>query len=87
MCTISALDAPALATHIHWSCVLTYTKDIPRASAFFPFIRNQVIEPYIVYIDRLVAENIHFHTYITHCETHSIDDIAFQSGWLACRSF
>lgn len=43
-------------------------------------------ESYYVYLDFLIAENIHFHSYVTHRETRLLEDITFYSGWLACSS-
>lgn len=39
-------------------------------------------KPFRVYLDHLVAENIHFHSYVTHCKMLPLEDIAFYSGWL-----
>ncbi|XP_058783383.1 uncharacterized protein LOC131658065 [Vicia villosa] len=69
-----------------WPLEPTYIEDKPRASAFSPLRGNQAIEPFRVYIDRLVFEDIQFHCYIDHHETIPFNDIDLYLGWLACRS-
>lgn len=39
-----------------------------------------------MYLDRLVGEDIHFHTYVDHRETYPFDDIALYSGLLTYSS-
>ncbi|CAL5199212.1 unnamed protein product [Lathyrus oleraceus] len=62
-----------------WSCVPTYTEGMSRASAFSPLRENQEIDLFRVYLDHLVAEDMHFNTYVNHCETRPFDDIVLYS--------
>lgn len=52
-----------------WAGVPTYTKDMSRATAFALLRGNQMTDSFRVYLDRLVAEEIHFKSYITHRKT------------------
>ena len=56
------------------------------AFAFVSLRENQTTDPYRVYLDRLVVEDIQFHTYVDHRETRPFDDIVLYFRWLACGS-
>lgn len=60
-----------------WSYVPTYTKDMPHASTFVPIRRNNATKPFRVYLNRLVAENIHFQACTDHRQMRPLDDITF----------
>lgn len=62
---------------------MDYTRDWPRACTFAPYIRNQAIESFCVFIDISVADDICFFLYDDHCQNCPLDDIAFYYGWLA----
>lgn len=66
-----------------WSCVSTYTEDIPRSYAFSLLIGNQATKSSQVYLDRLIVEDIHFNIHVDHRETWSFEDIVLYSEWLA----
>lgn len=57
-----------------------------RATAFTPLRGNQATKLFKVYLDRLVAEDMHFNNYVDHRETWPFDEIVIYSGWLACGS-
>lgn len=69
-----------------WSCLPTYTENMPHASTFIPLRENHVKETYQVYLDYLVAKDIPFHTYVTNRETCPFNDITLYFGWLTCGS-
>lgn len=58
-----------------WSCLPIYTEDMSCAFAFSPLRGNYEIESFQVYLDRLVAWDIHFNNYVDHRETRAFDDI------------
>lgn len=64
----SGLYPPALSTHL-WFVMCTDTENMSCASAFASLKGNQAIEPFKVYLDRLVVEDMHFNSYVDHCET------------------
>lgn len=57
-----------------------------RATAFSPLRGNQMIEPFIVYPDYLVVEDMHFTNYVNHHEMRPFDKIVIYYKWLACGS-
>lgn len=63
-----------------WASVETYTEDISHATAFFPLRGNQATEPYRVYLDRLVVEDMNFNIYVDHRETRPFDEIVLTTG-------
>lgn len=69
-----------------WKNVLTYSKDMSRATAFSSLRGNQTIESFKVYLDRLVVEDMHFNNYVDHRETRPFDKIVLYSSWLTCGS-
>ncbi|CAL5202105.1 unnamed protein product [Lathyrus oleraceus] len=69
-----------------WLCVPTYTDYMLYASAFTLLKGNQVIKSFKLYLDCLVAEDMHFNNYVDHRETQPFNDIVLYSGWLACGS-
>ncbi|XP_050878282.1 uncharacterized protein LOC127082097 [Lathyrus oleraceus] len=69
-----------------WEGVATYIEDMPHATAFSSLRGNQEIKSFRVYLDRLVAEDMHFNNYVDHRETRPFDDIVLYSRWLACIS-
>lgn len=69
-----------------WSYVDNYTEDMPYACAFSMFRRNQTTNPFRVYLDYMVVDDIHLHSYIDHRETRPLKNITFYFGWLACGS-
>ncbi|XP_058765104.1 uncharacterized protein LOC131638558 [Vicia villosa] len=71
---------------IGWGDVSSYTKGMPRASAYITLRGNQVSDPYRYSIERMAAEDIRYDSYVAHHETVSWDDIALYSGWLAASS-
>lgn len=68
------------------SYVLTYIEDMPCASAFAMLIENQVMEIFGVYLDCLVAEDMHFQAYTDHRQMCPLQYITFYSIWLTCES-
>lgn len=48
---------------------------------------NQAIESFIMYLNRLVIEDMHFNNYVDHREMRPFDEILLYYGWLACGSF
>lgn len=69
-----------------WASVSTYTEDMLYATAFAPLRGNQTTDPFIVYLDRLVAEGMQFNNYVDHREMQPFDKILLYFGWLACES-
>lgn len=69
-----------------WASVPTYIEDMSRATAFAPLRGNQTLESFKVYLDRLVAKDMHFNSYVDHRETRPFDEIVIYSRWLACES-
>ncbi|XP_050874229.1 uncharacterized protein LOC127076587 [Lathyrus oleraceus] len=69
-----------------WASVPEYIEDMPRATAFISLRRNQTIEPFRVYLDRLIVEDIYFNNYVDHRQTQPFDEIVLYSRWLACGS-
>lgn len=59
---------------------------MPCAFAFIPLRGNRATKPYREYLDCMVGEDIHFHAYVDHRETHLFYEFVFYSGWLACGS-
>lgn len=59
---------------------------MPHASAFALLRGNQAIKPFQVYLDCLVAEDMHFNSYVDHREMRPFDDIVLYSGCLASGS-
>ncbi|XP_050897477.1 uncharacterized protein LOC127104333 [Lathyrus oleraceus] len=57
-----------------------------RATSFSPLRGNPVTEPFRVYLDRLIADDMHFNSYSDHRETRPFDEIVIYFGWLACGS-
>ncbi|CAK8531803.1 unnamed protein product [Lathyrus sativus] len=68
-----------------WGSVFGYTELMLCARAFLPLRRNQAVDPYRVYLDRLAAEEIHHDVYADHHVTRPFDDISLFSGWLVCN--
>ncbi|KAI5443435.1 hypothetical protein KIW84_012178 [Lathyrus oleraceus] len=66
--------------------IKTYTKDMPRSTTSSPLRRNQTTEPFIMYLDHLVSEDMHFNIYVDHRQTRPFDEIVLYFGWLACGS-
>lgn len=56
------------------------------ATAFSPLKGNHAIEPFRLYLDRLVAEDRHFNKYVDYRETSPFDNIVLYSGWLTYGS-
>lgn len=69
-----------------WVTVPTYTEDMPHATPFASLRWNQVTKSFIVYLVRLVAEDMHFNNYVDHRETRPFDEIMLYSRLLACES-
>lgn len=44
------------------------------------------MESFQVYLDRLVAKDMHFNSYVDHCGMRLFDDIVLYSGWLVYSS-
>lgn len=57
-----------------------------RASAFAPLKGNLATKLFQMYLDLLVADDMHFNTYVNHRETRPFDDIVLYSWGLACGS-
>ncbi|XP_050875986.1 uncharacterized protein LOC127079651 [Lathyrus oleraceus] len=55
-------------------------------TAFIPLRGNQVTESFRVYLDRLVAKDMHFHIYVDQRQTRPFDEIVLYSGWLPYKS-
>lgn len=66
--------------------MVEYTEDLSRATAFIPLIGDQAVEPFRVYLDRLVVKDTHFNSYVDHRQTRPFDEILLYSIWLACIS-
>lgn len=62
----SGLDPPTLPALSGSSCVPTYTEDMSRAYAFSQLKRNQMIDPFIMYLDCLVVEDMYFNNNVDH---------------------
>lgn len=60
-----------------------YIVDWPHVAAFAPYRGNQTIDPFQVYLDNLVIDNIAFGPYCSHHQTCQLDVILLCSGWLA----
>ncbi|XP_050895966.1 protein MAINTENANCE OF MERISTEMS-like [Lathyrus oleraceus] len=69
-----------------WASVPDYIEDMPCATTFIPLRGNQETEPYIVYLDHLVAEDMHLNNYVDHREKRPFKEIVIYSGWIACGS-
>ncbi|XP_050898936.1 uncharacterized protein LOC127105772 [Lathyrus oleraceus] len=69
-----------------WASMPEYTKIMSRVSVFIPLRGNQAIDPFRVYLDHLVVEDVHFNNYVDHRQTGSFDEIILYSGWLLCGS-
>lgn len=80
------VDIPKFPMITGWGVVPNYIEDWPRARDFIPLRGNHAVDPYRVYLDRMVAEDTHYNVYDAHCATHPFDDISLFSGWLACSS-
>lgn len=69
----------------NWASVLTYSEDMLRTIAFSPLKGNRATDSFRVYLNHLVAEDMHFNSYVDHCETRPFDEILIYSGWLAYK--
>lgn len=76
----------------HFTCIIglsyvdTYTEDMPFACSFVPLGGNQATKPFRVYLDRIVADDIHFHSYDDHHQIRLSGDIIFYYECLTCGS-
>lgn len=66
--------------------VLTYTKDMSCATTFSQLRGNQETKSFKVYLDCLVADDMHFNSCVDQRETRPFEEILLYSGWLACES-
>ena len=69
-----------------WASVPEYTEDMSCDTGFILLRGNQATEPFRVYVDCLVVEDIHFNNYIDHRQTMPFDEMMLYSGWLAYGS-
>lgn len=70
----------------NWASVSNYSKDMSRVTTFAPLRGNHETEPFKVYLNRLVAEDMKFNIYVNHRETWPFDEIVLYSRWLTCGS-
>lgn len=63
-----------------------YSEDYSRVCGFIPLKQNQVTEPFRVFRDYTIADDIHYTSYDNHCQTRLLDDISFYSRWLTYES-
>ncbi|KAI5422332.1 hypothetical protein KIW84_045690 [Lathyrus oleraceus] len=69
-----------------WASVPEYTEDMPHTISFISLRGNQATEPFRVYLDYLVAEDMHFNSYVNHRQTRPFGDIMLYFRWLTCGS-
>ncbi|CAL5198435.1 unnamed protein product [Lathyrus oleraceus] len=87
--SITLLTAWILQNFLHisgWASVPTYTENMLCATEFSLLKGNQSIESFRMYLECLVADDMHLNNYVYHRETRPFDDIVLYSGWLACGS-
>lgn len=73
----SSIDVEASSSS--WFCVSAYYEDMLCAFSFSLLRGNQVTDSFRLYLDHLVAEDMHFNTYIDHRETRKFNDIVLYS--------
>lgn len=62
-----------------------YFDDQPHACAFVMLRGNRATGPFRVFLDHTVADYIRYNDG-DHCQTHPLEDVAFNFRWLACGS-
>lgn len=66
--------------NVSWASVPEYTKVMLRATTFIPLKGNQAAEPFRIYLNRLVDEDMDLNSYVDHRQMQPFDEIILYSG-------